>query len=93
MTIILQGLDAYVHCIELLMDGWLWCWKPQIAAFVLEAFFAEMEMAASTKSSDEDGSSSDSDNEVRKFHTFFNPPTWFVRAEVSITQTTTKNNN
>ncbi|XP_024390296.1 two pore calcium channel protein 1 [Physcomitrium patens] len=39
-----------------------------IAAFVLEAFFAEMEMAASTKSSDEDGSSSDSDNEADRFN-------------------------
>lgn len=35
----------------------------QIAAFVLEAFFAEMEMNASEKSSQDD-SSSDSDKEV-----------------------------
>ena len=36
----------------------------QIVAFVLEAFFSEMEISASAKESEGDGSSSDSDNEV-----------------------------
>ena len=36
----------------------------QIVAFVLEAFFSEMEISASEKSSEDDSSSSDSDNEV-----------------------------
>jgi hypothetical protein len=36
----------------------------QIVAFVLEAFFSEMEISASEKASEDDGGSSDSDNEV-----------------------------
>lgn len=39
-----------------------------IVAFVLEAFFAEMEINESTKSSEDDSSSSDSDNEGHKFN-------------------------
>ena len=36
----------------------------QIVAFVLEACFSEMEISAAAKESEDDGSSSDSDNEV-----------------------------
>lgn len=39
-----------------------------IVAFVLEAFFSEMEISASEKASEDDGSSSDSDNEGQKFN-------------------------